>query len=303
MRESRTGIFDYLQERYVRSYLSKRSSEIYLSSFPSQVVLSNDFITQSILIDGLYEFNELQLIQATFKKVLEHKTTLDIGANIGNHTRVFSLISKEVLAFEPNPYTFNILKLNSVNLENVKLYNYGASDKNCKLIGTVVPHNLGATSIQEARFANSDTSEWEKVEFDLKILDEVEELKNKEIGFIKIDVEGHELECLKGMSNLLKEQTPIIALEQEKNIIKDGGSPAIEYLNSLGYVNKYELNKISDWKTPQFLPKIIQYIFKLFESLLIGFPSKELKMNKIDLLENRDYSLIVLSKKSIEDIL
>lgn len=303
MIKSRTGIFDYLQERYVRSYLSKRSSEIYLTRFPSQVVLSNDFITQSILIDGLYEFNELQLIQATFKKVLEDKTTLDIGANIGNHMRVFSLISKEVLAFEPNPYTFNILKLNSVNLENVKLYNYGASDKNCKLRGKVVPHNLGSASVQEARFSSSDTSKWEEVEFDLKILDEVEELKNKGIGFIKIDVEGHELECLKGMTNLLKEQTPIIALEQDKNTSEDVGSPAIEYLYSLGYVNKYEFIKKSDWKTPQFLPKIIQSIFRLFECLLIGFPSKELKIKKIDLLENRDYPLILLSKKSIDDIL
>ena len=41
-----------------------------LSKFPPFVVLSSDFMTHSILIDGLYEINELNLVQRLFKDYL-----------------------------------------------------------------------------------------------------------------------------------------------------------------------------------------------------------------------------------------
>ena len=40
-------------------------------------------------------------------------------------------------------------------------------------------------------------------------------IKSKNIGFIKIDVEGHELEVINGARKLIKENKPILLIEIE----------------------------------------------------------------------------------------
>jgi FkbM family methyltransferase len=302
MQKKRISIFNYLRERYLRKYLMEMSVKNSLSKFPPFVVLSSDFMTHSILIDGLYEINELNLVQRLFKDYLKDKIIFDVGANIGNHTRVFSRISRGVFSFEPNPFTFEILKVNSISLNNVQLFNYGASDKDCKLKARVPSFNLGGASVENDRYGKDGISK-DEMEFDLRAFDGIKELDVNGIGFIKIDVEGHELQAIEGMKNILREHSPIIALEQEKNNFQGGTPQVIERLNHLGYLNMYEFYELDGWKTSQNTLSIFRFIFRSLEALVFGFPSGELGLRKIDALENKDYSMLLLSKKSIEDIL
>ena len=62
-----------------------------------------------------------------------------------------------------------------------------------------------------------------------------EEINQKKIGLIKIDVEGHEIKVLRGAANLIKKQKPVILFEQNAGEIKNGTSESIEFLKSCGY--------------------------------------------------------------------
>lgn len=54
--------------------------------------------------------------------------------------------------------------------------------------------------------------------------------KDRKIGFIKIDVEGFELQALQGCERMLLEHKPVIALEVLKSDIQSGKSTALDYL-------------------------------------------------------------------------
>lgn len=61
----------------------------------------------------------------------------------------------------------------------------------------------------------------------------------QDVGFIKIDVEGHELNVLKGAVDTLKRNNPVICIEQNDATEKWGKGykfEALEWLQALGYV-------------------------------------------------------------------
>ena len=55
------------------------------------------------------------------------------------------------------------------------------------------------------------------------------------ISFIKIDVEGHEIEVINGSKELIKKFKPILMIEIEERHSKNKLSDSISYINSLGY--------------------------------------------------------------------
>jgi len=68
----------------------------------------------------------------------------------------------------------------------------------------------GGSSITATRLSKKNTYEIYEAEF--KIGDEILNLQNKNLA-IKIDVEGHEINVLKGIQNLLKSNKCIIQIE------------------------------------------------------------------------------------------
>ena len=97
-----------------------------------------------------------------------------------------------------------------------------------------------------------------RVKIKLKKFDQLVSNLNiiKDIDFIKIDVEGHELEVLKGMNKFLKKSRPIFLIEIEKRhnasfkkvfsflIEKKYKSYILKEKNDLNSINKKEFNKI-----------------------------------------------------------
>ena len=67
--------------------------------------------------------------KAAFDEALrrsEGKTCIDLGANVGLYTRKMALGARQVIAFEPDPWTCSELRANVADLDNVTIVNAAA---------------------------------------------------------------------------------------------------------------------------------------------------------------------------------
>tara|TARA_A100000164_G_C21920957_1_gene780645 strand:- start:1265 stop:2017 length:753 start_codon:yes stop_codon:yes gene_type:complete len=177
-------------------------------------------------------------------KLIEKETDcIDVGVYRGVHSYEMSKYSKCVHAFEPNPVIFHELEkyLPSI-ISNIKLYNYALSDQNGKK-NLKIPirdpkayktnyeeyYRMGLATIHEKNtFENFD-----KFEIKCMRLDDLK-LTNK-ISFIKIDVEGHEIEVLNGGKTLIQKFKPNLMIEIEQNHSKNNMKDSISFICSFGY--------------------------------------------------------------------
>jgi FkbM family methyltransferase len=286
------GLVRYLSKKISRRYL-RNASKDYIKSKHQLAIYSFDFISQVITIDGRYEDAELNLIEKIFEGRLNEKVILDIGANIGNHTVSFSKISKKVYAFEPNNFVFELLKINTKKFKNVKIFNFGASTHNKSIVAKIPKLNWGGGSLALDE-KNSMPNKFIEVLFKLKSLDSLKMFSEVNIGLVKIDVEGHELQALRGMKSLLMKNKPVILFEQNRGIVNKT-SDEIKFLKSIGYRFLYEFKKTDEWITPSILPKTFQSIFKFFEVMFFGEPILELELKLIPHLEKKSYDMLLFS--------
>ncbi|PIE14089.1 MAG: hypothetical protein CSA70_02750 [Rhodobacterales bacterium] len=69
-------------------------------------LFSGDLVSSKILLDGAFAGYELDAFQHNVTLRLPNESVmLDIGENIGNHSRVLSQFFSYVFAFEPHPPT------------------------------------------------------------------------------------------------------------------------------------------------------------------------------------------------------
>jgi FkbM family methyltransferase len=126
---------------------------------------------------------------------------LDVGANIGNWSKLVNaqLVRCEIHAFEPSRETFFELAEFAKSVPNVQIHNFACGDENTSrnLYYDEVKSGMASLSKRNLKHLNIDFEKFESVE--IRRLDSF--LSNSSIkpDGLKIDVEGHELEVLKGL--------------------------------------------------------------------------------------------------------
>ena len=170
---------------------------------------------------------------------------LDVGANNGWYT----LYAKNknnirVISFEPSENTANCLrenlKLNNFSIELVKQIALGDQEKQ-----TFLYKNENISGMSSLRILDPESMH-NKEKIITKRLDDLDNDFNKNIGFIKVDIEGAELMFIKGALESIKESMPIIFMELlRKWSAKFNYHPqeVLEILNNIGY----ECYKICDY--------------------------------------------------------
>jgi FkbM family methyltransferase len=170
---------------------------------------------------------EKQLFAASLRSGMH---VVDIGANQGLYTMLYSRLVGEtgrVYAFEPDPDLFNAAQRNcrANGISNVELHNLalGAETGHLTLFRSRV--NAG-----DNRLAPSDHAAWFKgIEVPVAPLDDI--LGGKRVDFIKIDVQGWELEVLKGMRRVLRENSEVrIYLEFWPAGLRNAGCEPVQFL-------------------------------------------------------------------------
>ena len=191
-------------------------------------------IGKSIYLNGVYEEKSTCFLSSQIKNGM---TILDIGADIGYYTLLFAknVGSKgKVYSFEPIPrakwYLDRNILMNGLN--NVRTFNFALFDKSGQVC-LENPFVKSKINPSKEKLSRND------IIVEMKMFDK---WKLKEgidnVDFVKLDVEGAELNVLRGMKNTLKKQHPKLLIEIHTHQLKDFGffpSDIIEFLSELGY--------------------------------------------------------------------
>ncbi|MBL4697906.1 MAG: FkbM family methyltransferase [Phycisphaerales bacterium] len=191
----------------------------------------------------------------------------DIGANVGQSIEVFNDLGARIVAVEPNPNCLSVLRFQFGRNPNITLLHKGMGSRP----GTAELHFLDTDSTASMR------ADWpyptdQTVEVEIDTLDNLIAQFGRP-RFIKIDVEGFELEVFKGLS----EPIPLIYFEMHGHEI-ERAKQILEHLDGLGEiigVNATDAHNsvwlIDEWVAPDQLierlgnplPKVANIVVKM----------------------------------------
>ena len=158
-----------------------------------------------------------------FKKFIKKgDLVIDIGANIGDTTVPMALAAGNsgiTLGFDPNPYVFNILKINaSLNKEKqniIPLLNaISVKDEDFYYVSSEASFSNGAISpTKESKHGKFIYPNKIKGINLLQFLEKNYKEKLNDFSFIKIDTEGYDKEIIKSIYDLIEKYKPTIVAE------------------------------------------------------------------------------------------
>jgi len=146
---------------------------------------------------------------------------LHLGANIGEYTCLLANLAGEngrVCAVEPIPETFEVLSsvIRRLGLRNVELINCAISEKDGSVVMEVPLHEYGGDNFYMAHIVSqqASSSSLNRLEIPCRSLDSLlVDYPEDNFAFIKCDVEGHELEVVKGAVRLFEKSRPAMMIE------------------------------------------------------------------------------------------
>ena len=151
---------------------------------------------------------EAELIEWARQFIAHDETFIDVGAHVGTWAQHFALKCKQVHAFEPQPSTYarlhegvRLAKLSNVICHDVALGGQGEVDLHVVSVdggGSTLRHRqeLGAVlAVERVRCAQLDDFEFDN------------------LGVIKIDAEGFEIDILRGAAKTIEKHRPTLLLE------------------------------------------------------------------------------------------
>jgi FkbM family methyltransferase len=169
------------------------------------------------------------------------QTVIDIGADLGLYSlRLAELVgpSGRVHAFEPNPARHPVLAKLAEAQPNVEVHPVGLSD-NVGREELYVPVREGQVIAACGRLspppAAADGVSWERIPVTVTTFDRELQGEASDIGFVKCDVEGHELAVLRGAEQTLGQGMPTLLVEIEQRHTEASVEATFSYLRGLGY--------------------------------------------------------------------
>ena len=170
-------------------------------------------------------------------KYLKHlvdpeKTAIDVGANHGVYSYWLARYAGKTIACEPHPSLANYLE--SAFGDKIEVINAAISDTDGE-ITLSVPGATGDEQNYRGSIQAETVSGFADVTTYTVQMVTLDEIASKNVGFIKIDVEGHENAVLRGAKRLLSEDRPVILVEAEEQHRSNTVRDVREYLEQLDY--------------------------------------------------------------------
>ena len=214
-----------------------------LSNKKIEFFLKNLLLSESYLLEKRAKrfYKKKTEIEIRYLPNLADRTlaSIDIGVYRGVYSYYLSKESKYVYAFEANPLLIKKLKKGFQKYKNIKIENFAISsnqgfadlkipfrNQNINYTDHEELYQLGTATIHDKNNLADiefDTIEIKKINLDSYSFDHT-------IGFIKIDVEGHEIDIINGAKKLISKDKPNLMIEIEE---KHTGIPNIEIINQI----------------------------------------------------------------------
>jgi FkbM family methyltransferase len=156
----------------------------------------------------VYKRKEDNIIFPYLQQNLKTQTVIvDVGARKGNWYKNIAKFFPDSVAhlFEPTPNIVSYTK-RKFNKEHQHIYQIALSNEECTL-DFHIDLELGGWSGLTKQRKNVN---YQTIQVEVRTLDS---FKFKNVGLIKIDVEGNELKTLQGATNTIKSSNPIIYFE------------------------------------------------------------------------------------------
>lgn len=221
-----TPFYDYYK-KYRQQQNDKKQQKFEAAHFPLRISFYKQFLNPNDLV-------------------------FDVGANVGNRVAAFLECKAKIVAIEPQPNCVQILKEKFGN--NISIENVGLSEQVGELEMQIANDSTVSTFSPDYVNKTKDRFKYSKWEKTIKVpVTTIETLITK-YGvpkFCKIDVEGFELQVLKG----LKTQLPFISIEYCVPEMKDQAVACLKYLDKLSSTARYNYSvgesmkwALKDWQ-------------------------------------------------------
>ena len=182
---------------------------------------------------GTFETDHLDL---ALQFVSEYDVAIDGGGNIGCWALHMAKFFRKVYSFEAADDTFECLSANTIEHTNINAIHkaLGYDRKHVNIMDDVNrPGNLGARYV-------GDGDGVEMVRID--------DFNLSNVGLLKLDIEGYELEALKGAELTIKESKPVVIIEVKANTALMAGKgdeylEPVRFLEGLGMTMCTRANK------------------------------------------------------------
>jgi FkbM family methyltransferase len=200
--------FSGFDQGFIETYYSMLEKLYYRleDTFSREIMLAFIESKRTLCPDALYKLNVKDEKQyfPSFLQLKENEVFVDCGAYDGDTALTFDQIihnytigGSKIYAFECDKANVKKLWKNTAHLENIKIIEKGCwSEK-----GTLFFSNEGTTG--------SLISDKGQLEIEV---DSIDNAVQDEVSFIKMDIEGAELEALKGAKNTISKYKPKLAI-------------------------------------------------------------------------------------------
>nr|WP_307856811.1 FkbM family methyltransferase [Mycolicibacter acidiphilus] len=180
---------------------------------------------------------ELQLVTSLCDP---SRISVDVGAAVGEFCVAMLRSSRSVIAFEPRPAQARALKamFDAVGVRaDVKAM--ALSDHPGTTAMRVVESDPGRSTI-EASNTLADAQHSPVATIDVPVL-QLDDLHLRDVGFVKIDVEGHELAVLHGAAETLRRNRPALLIEAEERHHPNAVAEITRWLGGLNYTGHFDI--------------------------------------------------------------
>ena len=180
----------------------------------------NEYLQSYLYFFGSYELPTLKLIKRLLKP---SDMILDIGANVGYTSLTFAKFINDkgkIFSFEPEKKNYNTflknIKLNKFN--NIYPHKLAVADEN-KSIKLYLSKSENDGIHSTLLHTDTLSENYEEVEA-VKMDDFVKNNNITKVNFVKIDVEGAEIDVINGMKQVMSDNQPVIILELVESLQK-----------------------------------------------------------------------------------